>query len=99
MRVLRAQLDPDDVDDAVEDVAKLVGATDGASSPPPSHLASNKRADALSDRADTYSDNRDFKTLPNYQRKTDSTIWQQTELAGRQDVRCPSVRFEKGVAN
>ncbi|GAA5970754.1 hypothetical protein JCM21900_002379 [Sporobolomyces salmonicolor] len=29
------------------------------------------------------SDNRDFKTLPNFQPKNVSTIWQQTELGGR----------------
>ena len=38
-------------------------------------------------RADSYSDNRDFKTLPNYQRKGTRTIWEQTELAERQEVR------------
>ncbi|GAA6051881.1 hypothetical protein JCM3770_005517, partial [Rhodotorula araucariae] len=35
---------------------------------------------------DAYSDNRDFKTLPNYQRKGDAPIWTQTELAVRQDA-------------
>ncbi|GAA5896282.1 hypothetical protein JCM8208_001834 [Rhodotorula glutinis] len=63
MRVVRGQLDPDDVDEAVEDVAKLVKAAD-----------------------DEYSDNRDFKTLPNYQRKGSKTVWAQTELAGRQEA-------------
>ncbi|GAA5947657.1 hypothetical protein JCM3775_005249 [Rhodotorula graminis] len=63
MRVVRGQLDPDDVDEAVEDVDKLVKTAAGQ-----------------------YSDNRDFKTLPNYQPKGGNTIWQQTELAVRQDA-------------
>ncbi|GAA5898998.1 hypothetical protein JCM5296_006982 [Sporobolomyces johnsonii] len=33
--------------------------------------------------AASLSDNRDFKTLPNFQPKNASTIWQQTELGGR----------------
>ncbi|GAA6004547.1 hypothetical protein JCM10207_000928 [Rhodosporidiobolus poonsookiae] len=33
----------------------------------------------------TYSDNRDYKTLPNFQRKGSSSIWEQTELGPRQD--------------
>ncbi|GAA5837515.1 hypothetical protein JCM9279_006776 [Rhodotorula babjevae] len=63
MRVVRGQLDPDDVDEAVEDVDELVKAA-----------------------ADEYSDNRDFKTLPNYQRRGSKTIWEQTELAARQEA-------------
>ncbi|GJN88621.1 hypothetical protein Rhopal_001587-T1 [Rhodotorula paludigena] len=35
---------------------------------------------------DSYSDNRDYKTLPNYQRKGSVSIWEQAELAPRQDL-------------
>ncbi|GAA5929276.1 hypothetical protein JCM10213_006336 [Rhodosporidiobolus nylandii] len=33
-----------------------------------------------------FSDNRDYKTLPNFQRKGEPTIWEQTELSQRQDA-------------
>ncbi|GEM09601.1 actin cytoskeleton organization protein [Rhodotorula toruloides] len=36
--------------------------------------------------ADSYSDNRDYKTLPNYQSKNSRHIWQQTELGERLDA-------------
>ncbi|BGO97647.1 Actin cytoskeleton organization protein [Rhodotorula toruloides ATCC 204091] len=36
--------------------------------------------------ADSYSDNRDFKTLPNYQSKKSRQIWQQTEIGERLDA-------------
>ncbi|BGP30008.1 mitochondrial distribution and morphology [Rhodotorula toruloides] len=36
--------------------------------------------------ADSYSDNRDFKTLPNYQSKKSRHIWQQTEMGERLDA-------------
>ncbi|BGP37872.1 mitochondrial distribution and morphology [Rhodotorula kratochvilovae] len=62
MTIVRGQIDADEVDEAVEEVAKLVAAA-----------------------PDAYSDNRDFKTLPNYQRKGSAPIWEQTELAARQD--------------
>jgi hypothetical protein len=44
-----------------------------------------------------FSDNRDYKTLPNYQRKGSDTIWEQTELGTRQDVRSvlPSALFDR----
>ncbi|GAA6037170.1 hypothetical protein JCM8097_008769 [Rhodosporidiobolus ruineniae] len=34
----------------------------------------------------TYSDNRDYKTLPNFQRKESKPIWEQTDLGPRQDA-------------
>ncbi|GAA5848362.1 hypothetical protein JCM8547_004490 [Rhodosporidiobolus lusitaniae] len=37
-------------------------------------------------KAGDYSDNRDYKTLPNFQRKGERTVWQQTEMGERPDA-------------
>ncbi|GAA5885358.1 hypothetical protein JCM6882_009585 [Rhodosporidiobolus microsporus] len=42
--------------------------------------------DSLVSREEGFSDNRDYKTLPNYQRKGSRTIWEETELGTRQDA-------------
>ncbi|GAA5830210.1 hypothetical protein JCM11251_001269 [Rhodosporidiobolus azoricus] len=44
-----------------------------------------KVVEALVSREEGFCDNRDYKTLPNYQQKGSPTIWQQTELGERQD--------------